>query len=174
MTGRLSSTSAVPEVCVLAPIGNGSRAPSRATACRWASLEISRRRCGTEIALFKRSDARYCGERCRKVVARRRRAERLVHQKPLSRRSLRPRLLHHRNRMCDEEAPLTTTTSLGAVDEADAARASPAASSRTALRWSRGSRPVLESLALDGAPVGEQSEFQRRHHEDARYSGRHR
>ena len=33
------------------------------------------RRCGTEIALFKRSDARYCGERCRKVVARRRRAE---------------------------------------------------------------------------------------------------
>src|SRR5215471_8504823 len=50
--------------------------------CRW---------CGTEIALFKRSDARYCGERCRKVVARRRRAERLVHQKPLSRHSLRPR-----------------------------------------------------------------------------------
>jgi hypothetical protein len=30
-------------------------------------------RCGTEIALFKRADARFCGEQCRKAAARWRR-----------------------------------------------------------------------------------------------------
>ena len=29
--------------------------------------------CGTEIALFKRADARYCDDRCRKALARERR-----------------------------------------------------------------------------------------------------
>ena len=33
-------------------------------------------RCATEIALFKRADARYCGEQCRKATARERRQTR--------------------------------------------------------------------------------------------------
>jgi len=32
-------------------------------------------RCGTEVALFKRADARYCGEQCRKAAARERRCK---------------------------------------------------------------------------------------------------